>query len=139
MYVYILKCNDKSYYTGVTNNLERRLAEHQSGEVMSCYTFKRRPISLVFYQKFQTPKEAILFEKKVKGWTRAKKEALIESNWERLHQLAKCLNSTSHENYKSPFDSAHSPFDSAQGDGPDTTQGDNPNSPSATLGTGSSG
>ncbi len=105
MYVYILKCRDKSYYTGVTNNLERRLAEHQSGEVISCYTFKRRPVKLVFYQKFQTPKEAILFEKQVKGWSRAKKEALIESNWESLHKLAKCLNDSSHENYKSPFDS----------------------------------
>jgi putative endonuclease len=117
MYVYILKCIDNSYYTGVTNNLERRLAEHQHGEVMSSYTFKRRPVKLVFYEQFQTPKEAILFEKKIKGWTRAKKEALIERNWQRLHELAKCSNETSHENFKSPFDSA-------QGDSIDTDPGD---------------
>jgi putative endonuclease len=107
MYVYILKCNDKSYYTGVTNNLERRLAEHKSGEVMSCYTFKRRPVQLMFYQQFQTPKEAIHFEKKVKGWTRAKKEALIAQNWAQLHELAKCKNATSHETLPPWFDSAH--------------------------------
>ena len=108
MYVYIIKCNDKSYYTGVTNNLERRLAEHQHGEVMSCYTFKRRPVQLVFYEKFQTPTEAIHFEKKIKGWTRAKKEALISQNWEQLHELARCKNETSHKNQPPCFD-AQSP------------------------------
>jgi putative endonuclease len=104
MYVYILKCSDNSYYTGVTNNLERRFAEHQHGEVMSCYTFKRRPVKLVFYEQLQTPKEAILLEKKIKGWTRAKKEALIARDWQRLHEFAKCKNETSHENFKPPLD-----------------------------------
>ncbi|MDX9846862.1 MAG: GIY-YIG nuclease family protein [Tenuifilaceae bacterium] len=117
MYVYILKCNDNSYYTGVTNNIERRLAEHESGYNETCYTYKRRPVQLVFFETFPTPMSAIRFEKQVKRWTRAKKEALIERNWQRLHELAKCLNNTTHENYRSPFDSA-------QGDKGDSAQGD---------------
>ena len=98
MYVYILKCSDKSYYTGVTNDIEKRLAEHQSGAIDSSYTFWRRPVSLVFYEKFPTPMAAINFEKQVKGWTRAKKEALIANNWDKLKDLARCLNESSHKN-----------------------------------------
>ena len=100
MYVYILKCIDKSYYTGVTNNLERRLAEHDDGLNIGCYTYHRRPLQLVFSEKFSNPTIAIQFEKKVKGWTRAKKEALITNDLKKLHELAKCMNSTSHKNYK---------------------------------------
>lgn len=101
MYVYILKCNNNSYYTGVTSNLEQRLNEHESGINTGCYTHKRRPLELVFFEKFATPMAAIQFEKKIKGWTRAKKEALIASNWDKLHELARCMNSTSHKNFKS--------------------------------------
>ena len=105
MYVYILKCNDSSYYTGVTNNLERRLAEHESGMNEGSYTSKRRPVQLMFFEKFPTPMAAIRFEKQVKRWSRAKKEALIERNWDQLHELAKCINETSHENFRSPLNS----------------------------------
>jgi putative endonuclease len=106
MYVYILKCNDSRYYIGVTNNLERRILEHQSGINPNCFTYKRRPVELVFFEKFTTPTDAIVFEKKLKGWSTAKKEALITSNWERLHELAKCKNTTSHELHKASLDSA---------------------------------
>jgi putative endonuclease len=99
MYVYMLKCIDGSYYTGVTNNVDRRFNEHESGMNIDCYTYKRRPLILVFCEKFDTPIKAIEFEKKLKKWSRAKKEALINQNWEKLQELAKCSNSSSHKFY----------------------------------------
>ena len=74
MYVYILKCKDERYYVGVTNNLERRVFEHQSGINPNCFTFKRRPVILLFYEQFTNPSDAIAFEKKLKGWSNAKKQ-----------------------------------------------------------------
>lgn len=71
-YVYIIQCADNSYYTGITNNLERRMAEHNSGIDSYCYTYKRRPLKLVFQQQFTEVTQAIAFEKQVKGWTRKK-------------------------------------------------------------------
>ncbi len=100
MYVYILKCSDSSYYTGVTNNLERRFSEHQEGRNPKCYTFKRRPVSLVFSERFASPSDAIRLEKRIKSWTRAKKEALITGRYDEIHELAKCKNETSHLNFK---------------------------------------
>jgi len=106
-YVYILKCSDNSYYTGVTNNVERRLLEHESGINPECYTFKRRPLELVFCNEFQEIKQAIAFEKQVKGWSRKKKEAIINGNWQLLNSLAACKNSSTHKNFrKDGFDSA---------------------------------
>ncbi len=99
-FVYILKCSDKSYYTGVTNDLERRLAEHQAGIIKEAYTHSRRPLTLVFYTSFNDINQAIAFEKQVKGWSRKKKEALINDEWEKLPNLASCKNETSHKNYK---------------------------------------
>jgi putative endonuclease len=96
MYVYILKCVDGSYYTGVTNNLEKRYEEHKSGIDIYCYTFSRRPLELVFYEMFNNPNDAIAFEKKLKGWTRQKKEALVYSDWNKIKELAICKNKTSH-------------------------------------------
>lgn len=104
--VYILECSDKSYYTGVTNNIERRLIEHQSGESDDAYTFSRRPLKLMWYSETMDPNQAIELEKKIKKWTRKKKEALISENWDLLKVHAKCKNSSSHEFYKAPFDSA---------------------------------
>ena len=75
---YILKCSDGSYYTGVTSDLEKRLKQHEDGTFWYCYTFDKRPIQLMFYRKFDDNMEAIRFEKQVKGWSRAKKEALIK-------------------------------------------------------------
>ncbi len=98
-YVYILKCSDNSYYTGITNNLEKRFKEHQLGNKKDSYTFKRRPLSLEFYQEFNDVLQAIYFEKKIKGWTRAKKKALIEGNYDMLQILSECRNAT-HYKYK---------------------------------------
>lgn len=89
MYVYILECSDKSYYIGVTNNLEKRLIVHENGTNRTCYTFTRRPIKLVFFEIFNNPESAIAFEKKLKGWTRKKKEALINKNFHLLPDLSK--------------------------------------------------
>jgi len=88
-FVYILLCNDKSYYTGISNNIDRRLEEHQQGANIECYTYKRRPVKLVFQQEFMDVNQAIAFEKKVKGWRRAKKEAIINGNWETLPTLSR--------------------------------------------------
>lgn len=89
MYVYILECSDKSYYIGVSNNAEKRFWEHSAGINRNCYTFTRRPLKLVFSQIFSDPNSAIAFEKKIKGWSRAKKKALIENKWESLPELSK--------------------------------------------------
>ena len=88
-YVYILECRDKSFYTGVTSNLVRRLQEHKCGVHPNSYVFKRRPIKLVFYATFSEIETAITFEKQLKGWSRAKKIALIENRFKDLPNLAK--------------------------------------------------
>jgi putative endonuclease len=72
-WLYILHCADGSYYTGSTNNLTLRLAQHQAGEG-STYTRSRLPVELVFTQEFPSKHEAFLRERQVKGWSRAKKQ-----------------------------------------------------------------
>lgn len=87
-YVYILRCRDASYYVGHADDLEVRLAGHQAGSIDG-YTAKRRPVSLVFSQECATRDEAFRLERQVKGWSRAKKEALIAGNYTRLRVLAR--------------------------------------------------
>jgi putative endonuclease len=89
MYVYIVRCADDSYYTGVTNDAERRVYEHNDGLDPDCYTFTRRPVELVYIEECIDPMEAIRREKQLKGWSRAKKEALICGDWESLKELSK--------------------------------------------------
>ncbi len=93
-YVYILKCSDDSFYTGISNNLNSRFKDHKSGYNRNSYTFKRRPLTLVYHYKFNDVLEAICFEKKIKGWTRAKKIALINGDFEMLQILSECRNAT---------------------------------------------
>ena len=88
-FVYILICDDNSYYTGVTNDLERRMYEHDNGVNPNCYTCKKRPLKLVFHERFPDITQAIAFEKQVKGWNRKKKGALINGDWGRLPELSK--------------------------------------------------
>ena len=85
--MYILECSDGSYYTGSTTNLELRLQQHQSGEGAN-HTKKRLPVTLVYYEKYSRIDEAFYREKQVQGWSRKKKEALINGNPELLPQLA---------------------------------------------------
>jgi len=88
-YVYILKCADNSYYTGVTSNLNQRLYQHQSAFYPDCYTVSRRPVELVFYAEFTNIEFAIDKEKQIKKWSRAKKEALINGEYDAIPNLAK--------------------------------------------------
>ncbi|GGE25616.1 GIY-YIG nuclease family protein [Psychroflexus planctonicus] len=88
-FVYVLKCSDKTYYTGITSNLDKRLNEHQSGKYFGSYTFSRRPIHLVYYAAFTDVNRAIEAEKKIKKWSKAKKEALINNEFDKLPNLAK--------------------------------------------------
>ena len=87
-YAYMLLCRDGSYYRGHTEDLEVRLAMHELGETPG-YTQTRRPVKLVWCQEFGTRYEALSAERQIKGWSRAKKQALINSDWDRISQLAK--------------------------------------------------
>ncbi len=89
-WVYILRCADKSYYTGHTDNLEKRLAEHQAGEYHN-YTSTRLPVVLVFSQEFRSRKEALACERQIKGWSREKKEALMRGDWGEVSRLSRKL------------------------------------------------
>ena len=75
-FTYILRCADGTYYTGWTNNLEKRLAAHNAG-VASKYTRSRRSVELVYHERFETKEEAMGREWRIKQLTRAQKEALI--------------------------------------------------------------
>ena len=85
---YLLRCNDGSYYAGHTDSLETRIAAHQSG-LYPGYTSGRQPVALVWTQEFATREEAIAAERRIKGWSRAKKEALIAGDWARIQALAR--------------------------------------------------
>jgi putative endonuclease len=87
-YMYILKCNNDSYYTGSTIDLEKRLKEHNDG-LGSNHTKKYLPVELVYYEVFQRIDEAFYREKQIQGWSRAKKEALINSKCHLLPELSK--------------------------------------------------
>ena len=86
-YVYILRCADGSYYVGHTDDMELRMQQHESGDVG--YTALRKPIELLWQGEFETREGALAFELQVKGWSRAKKEALMAGDWERIQELAK--------------------------------------------------
>lgn len=88
-YVYILLCSDGSYYTGMTNDVERRLQEHNQGLNKGCYTFLRRPLILKYTEHHRHVDNAIAREKQIKRWIRAKKEALINGDHAELKKLAR--------------------------------------------------
>jgi LAO/AO transport system kinase len=87
-FVYMLRCSDGSYYVGHTDELEHRVASHQAGDVEG-YTQGRRPVELVWAQETANREEALSGELRIKGWSRAKKEALIARDWDRIKELAK--------------------------------------------------
>jgi putative endonuclease len=97
-YMYILKCADNSYYTGSTKYLKKRIKEHQKGEGAN-HTKVRLPIILVYYEEFDRIDHAFYREKQVQGWTRKKKEALIENRPDKLPKLAECNNNTHHRRW----------------------------------------
>ena len=77
-FCYILECADGSYYVGSTRNVEIRVAQHNSDHCGAAYTRRRRPVRLVWAAEFPTLADAFAFEKRVQGWRRAKRQALIE-------------------------------------------------------------
>ena len=85
----MLFCSDGTYYVGLTNNLEPRLMQHEQGVNPDAYTFSRRPLSLVYYEIFNDAKAAIAFEKKIKKWSKAKKEILVNKKFDSLPLLSK--------------------------------------------------
>ena len=86
-HAYIVRCADGSYYVGSTWDLERRVAEHNEG-LGAAYTRHRRPVVLVWAAEFDRVDEAYAMEKRIQGWSRAKREALISGDVERLPGLA---------------------------------------------------
>ena len=87
-HVYILKCADNSYYTVITSDLDKRISEHESGTHKNSYTHFRRPVKLVYSAEFSSVDLAIAMEKKIKKWSRVKKEALITGAFEHLPNLS---------------------------------------------------
>lgn len=88
--VYMLRCADGAYYVGSTkaDNIASRLAQHQAG-FGGRYTSVRRPVTVVWSETFEDYNEAFAAERQIKGWTRAKKEALAAGDWERIRKLAR--------------------------------------------------
>jgi putative endonuclease len=76
-YTYILQCSDDTYYVGCTNNLERRIIEHNTSKNGAHYTKIRRPVSLKYFEAFDTLLKARRREAEIKGWRRVKKEKLL--------------------------------------------------------------
>ncbi len=87
-WTYLLRCSDGSYYAGHTDDIDIRMAQHESGSLAG-YTAKRRPVLLVWSDTFMTRDDAFAAERRIKGWSRAKKEALMKGDWDRIRQLAR--------------------------------------------------
>ena len=88
--IYIRRCADGSYYTGITRrSVEERLSEHMQGLIPGCYTEKRRPVKLAFSEFYERVDEAAAAERRIKGWSRAKKEAYMRGDFPALVELAK--------------------------------------------------
>ena len=96
-YMYILECSDKTYYTGSTTDLNLRLEQHQSGFGAN-YTRERLPVKLIYYEEFSRIEDAFYREKQVQGWSRKKKEALMNNEFEKLIDFSECKNDTHYKN-----------------------------------------
>ena len=94
----MILCSDGSYYTGITNSVKKRVNQHNNRLNTKCYTYSRRPVELVYAAHFDYVWDAIAWEKRVKRWSRKKKEALIKRDWDEQEELAKCKNIS--ENYR---------------------------------------
>ena len=81
-------CSDGSYYTGSTSHLEKRVSDHNNRRYRG-YTYSRVPVTLVWSQEFSDVRDAIALERRIKGWSRKKKEALIRGDFQLLHELAR--------------------------------------------------
>lgn len=86
--LYILECVDGALYVGHTDNLDERMRQHEAGK-SDAYTAKRHPLKLIHVEEFETRYEALMMERKLKGWSRAKKLAYIAGDWSAVHRLSK--------------------------------------------------
>ncbi|KKN96578.1 hypothetical protein LCGC14_0166240 [marine sediment metagenome] len=98
-FMYFLKCSDGSYYTGSTNDLDKRMLEHQEGKGAN-HTRKRLPVKLVYVEEYLRIDSAFYREKQIQGWRREKKEALINGELDKLPGLAECQNGTHYRFYR---------------------------------------
>ncbi len=88
--IYILRCADGSYYTGLTRRtVDERVSEHAQKLIKACYTESRLPVALVFSEYYERTDEAVAAERRIKGWSRAKKEAMMRGDFVSLSALAK--------------------------------------------------
>lgn len=106
-WVYIVSCSDKSYYTGSTTKLEQRIADHNTGKFEG-YTSHRLPVKLLWSEEFVNIREATVLERKIKGWSRKKKEALMNGDINLLHEHSRstyskkyCMPEPTFDSYKS--------------------------------------
>jgi predicted GIY-YIG superfamily endonuclease len=90
-WLYILECRDRTLYVGHTDDLDERMRQHDAGKVDS-YTAAKRPLKLMLAQEFESRYEALAMERKLKGWSRAKKLAYVAGDWNKLSELAKGRN-----------------------------------------------
>jgi predicted GIY-YIG superfamily endonuclease len=86
-FVYVLMCADGSFYVGSTTNLSLRLAQHQEGHDPTAYTYRRRPVRLIWCEGFPTLDQALAREQQLRGWSRAKKKALITGDVDLVHEI----------------------------------------------------
>jgi putative endonuclease len=96
-WVYILECSDGSYYTGSTNDIKLRIQQHEQG-LGANHTKKRLPVRLLYVEEFGRIDEAFFREKQIQGWSRKKKESLINGTSDKLNILSECKNMSHHSN-----------------------------------------
>ena len=90
-WTYMIHCRGGMFYVGHTDALERRMAEHHAGAVPG-FTSDRLPVTLIWSETFPSRVEALEAERRIKGWSRAKKLAMIRGNWDEISRLAKAKN-----------------------------------------------
>lgn len=101
--VYILECADGSCYTGSTDDINKRLWQHQEGVEPSSYTYSRRSVKLVWTaEETQHYYDALLWERQIKGWSRARKQALIRGDFDGIHVIVKAERKQREQNKKEP-------------------------------------
>ncbi|HEX5086308.1 MAG TPA: GIY-YIG nuclease family protein [Nocardioides sp.] len=106
-YTYIVRCSDDTYYVGSTWDLEGRLWQHNNSDLGARYTRKRRPVVLVWNAEFDSIEQAFAFEKRIAGWRREKKEALIRGDYEALIALARRKSVQDREQLAAATDDSH--------------------------------
>jgi LAO/AO transport system kinase len=120
-YVYLLRCGDGSYYAGHTDDIEARMRQHVDGVVG--YTSTRKPVELVWQGEFDSREGALALEQQIKGWSRAKKEALIGGHWGLVQELARSRTSPSTSSGRAETPVRAEPVEAPSPQGPSTSSG----------------